>query len=368
MENVSVVDREAFGEAVWPSGYSGPPRVVECRHCHTKNRVEVPKAVLFPEHHDCGSCGKKLFLDSDEPLKALSSKAYLHSLDRKSLMALDSIPGVPELTRYLLSRVGDRGTRLLLMSSAVKCGPDQFPELVRLMDRARMRLDVPYRPEVFLGESPNMNAVSIGFNDPIVMVHSALLDQLGDEEMIAVLGHELGHLHPSHHVYHALGNLLLMGGAAAAGVAGIVALPLRMALLQWQRASELTADRAALLACRDLRTCIRLMLKFAGGNRPGTRARTSIQLAPFIRQARELASQEASSWVDGALAAWLTLNRSHPFVAWRVMHLIQWVERGRYLDILAGHYPRRVVTGITSRPPAQQRVPSQGSRGAQSRP
>jgi Zn-dependent protease with chaperone function len=126
-----------------------------------------------------------------------------------------------------------------------------------------------------------------------------------------------------------------------AGIAGVVAFPLRLALLRWRRASELTADRAALLACGDLGTCIRMLLKFAGGNLAGGGDRTAVQLGPFIRQARELAGQESASLVDGFLAEWLTVGRSHPFVAWRVMHLLQWVERGRYLAILAGHDPRR---------------------------
>ncbi len=36
----------------------------------------------------------------------------------------------------------------------------------------------------------------------------------------------------------------------------------------------------------------------------------------------------------------MTLDASHPFAAWRVMHLLQWVESGNYLDILAGDYKR----------------------------
>ena len=334
-------DRQAFAVEVWPGDQPTPTKTIRCRHCSTVNRVRVPSAVVFPERIVCGSCDGALFLRPDEPLLKLSTAAYLHSLDRKLLATLDSIPGVHQLTQWLLSRLGDRSMRLMLMASAVQCGPDQFPELVRLMETARTRLDIPMRPSMFLGESPHMNAISIGFNDPIIVVQSALLDQLTDDEMVAVLGHELGHLHPSHHVYHGLAQIVLMGGATIAGMAGALAMPLKIALMQWQRASELTADRAAVLACRDLQTSVRLMLKFAGGSREGTRRRTKIQLGAFLRQARELARLESTDPVDAALAAWMTMDRTHPFVAWRVMHMVQWVERGRFLDILAGDFPRR---------------------------
>ncbi len=36
----------------------------------------------------------------------------------------------------------------------------------------------------------------------------------------------------------------------------------------------------------------------------------------------------------------LTMNQSHPFIAWRMMNLLEWVEHGNYLDIMAGQYER----------------------------
>ncbi|MCU0693532.1 MAG: M48 family metallopeptidase [Polyangiaceae bacterium] len=336
-------DPASFSEAVWPREALAPTRTLACRHCGQKNRVQVPAAVVFPERHECGACGCALFLANDEPLVALSSTAYEHSLDRKSLAALKAIPGFTELVRWTLTRVGDRAARITLTANAVQCGDEQFPELLELMDLARARLDIPFRPTVFLGESPHMNAMATGLGDPMITVNSGLLDQLADDEVVAVFGHELGHLHPGHQLFHELAQLLLIGGATALGFAATLGWPLRAALFKWQRCSELTADRAALLACRNLRTTIGLLLKFAGGYRPGTKSRTSIRLGPFIRQARELARQQSGDALSGAIAAWISMDRKHPFVTWRVMHLIKWAEHGRYLDIIAGQYTRRLA-------------------------
>jgi hypothetical protein len=41
---------------------------------------------------------------------------------------------------------------------------------------------------------------------------------------------------------------------------------------------------------------------------------------------------------DGIIGGYLTADRTHPHVATRVNHLIQWVEHGSYLSILAGEY------------------------------
>jgi hypothetical protein len=83
------------------------------------------------------------------------------------------------------------------------------------------------------------------------------------------------------------------------------------------------------------------MLTFAGGNRPGTSRRTKMRLAPFIRQCRKLARAEIGTSVDGIIGGYLSAGRTHPHVAARVHHLIQWVEHGSYLGILAGQYRRR---------------------------
>jgi Zn-dependent protease with chaperone function len=196
-------------------------------------------------------------------------------------------------------------------------------------------------PAVYLGESPYMNAMTTGVREPVIVVQSGLLDQMDDDRLLAVVGHELGHLHADHPLYHGVASALVFGGSAASPVVRLLGLPIQRMLLRWLRHAELTADRAALLASRDLAACIGIMLTFAGGNRPGTSRRTRMRLAPFIRQCRKLARAEAGMSVDGMIGGYLSAGRTHPHVAARVHHLIQWVEHGSYLGILAGQYPRR---------------------------
>ena len=326
--------------ALWPPQQPMPSRKIRCRHCGQRNRVLVATAVFEPETCTCGACDGPLFLDADAPYRDLSSRAYEHSLDRKSLAALKSIPGFPAAMRWLLKNASERSLRQLWMASHVECSQQQFPEMIALLDQARHRLDIPYRPQLFLGESPTMNAMTMGVEEPMIVVHSALLDQMDDVEVVTVMAHELGHLHSDHVLYKTLATLLLLGGASLGGMTRLVTFPIQMALLKWSRCAELTADRAALLATRDFPAALRVMLKLAGGHRPGTTRRTQVRLEPFIQQARRLAEMEESSWLDSALATLLAMNQSHPFAAWRVLHLMQWVEKGNYLDILAGDYAR----------------------------
>jgi len=336
-----VSPRDAAWAALWPEGGPQPTKTIACRHCGRKNRVRVADAIRSLERHACGACHKALFLRHDEPLARLSAEAYEHPLDRTSMAALRSIPGLPDAVRWVLQHYGDRTTRLVLMSNAVACSPKQAPELVELMELARSRLDLTVRPALFVGQSPFYGAMSTGVEDPAILLHSALVDPLTSDELVAVLGHELGHLHASHQLYRQLALLLLVGGSAVSSVARLFGWPLRLALLKWQRCAELTADRAAALATRDLGVCIRLMLRFASGLGSGSNPRRAVDLGAFIAQCRDLARLESSGWVDEALLGWITMESSHPVLAWRVMHLVLWAERGQYLDILAGRYDRR---------------------------
>jgi len=241
----------------------------------------------------------------------------------------------------MLERFGDRTAQLMFMSEAILCDDHQFPELVALVEQARFRLDLPRRPTVYLGESPHMNALTTGVSAPIIVIRSALLDQMDDEELLAVLGHEMGHLQSDHPLYQSLAQSIVVASTTTSEAIRMIAWPLQQTLLQWSRHAEFTADRAALLASRNLRACLEMMLVLAGGNRPGTAGRTKMRLGLFVEQCRELRRMESRQHFERLLGGYMSLGRSHPHLARRVTQLVQWVEHGNYLNILGGEYLRR---------------------------
>ncbi len=331
---------EELRHSLWPQPGEVPRRVVRCRHCGTRNRVGVPEAVFQSGDFVCADCGGALFLGPEQPYELLSSESYQHPLDRRSLAALRSIPGLPAAVRWLLERFGDRSAQLMFMSEAILCDEQQFPELVSLVERARSRLDLPRRPTVYLGESPHMNALTTGVGAPVIVIRSALLDQMDDDELLAILGHEIGHLQSDHPLYQSLAQSIVMASTTTSEAIRLVAWPLQLALLRWSRHAEFTADRAALLASRDLRACLEMMFVLAGGNRPGTAGRTKMQLGHFVEQCRELRRMESRQNFDRWIGGYMSLGRTHPQLARRVTQLVQWVEHGNYLSILAGDYLR----------------------------
>jgi Zn-dependent protease with chaperone function len=112
---------------------------------------------------------------------------------------------------------------------------------------------------------PNAFTFGTGEN-PVIVVDGRLVEGMGSGELQALLGHEMGHIKNGHMLYHSLAQTLAQTVAVSASLAGfsLISMPMRLALLAWQRASEFSADRAALLACGSYEQVVSLFAKLNG--------------------------------------------------------------------------------------------------------
>ena len=106
------------------------------------------------------------------------------------------------------------------------------------------------------------------------------------------------------------------------------------ALMEWSRKSELSADRAGLLATQDPAVAVRAHMKIASGGHLDDLDQTS-----FFAQGAEYVG--ATDIRDSVLKLLLIERRSHPFPVSRAAELRSWVDSGAYTTVLAGAYPRR---------------------------
>jgi Zn-dependent protease with chaperone function len=170
---------------------------------------------------------------------------------------------------------------------------------------------------------------------PFIVINSGTLKLLDDDEVRNVLGHELGHVMSGHALYHTILVLILhVSLGALPFLAGIAILPIQLALLEWFRKSELSSDRAGLLACQDPTASLRVNLKFAGGG-----DMSQMDLNAFLVQAKEY--EDAGGALDRIFKILGVLGRSHPFNTVRAAELQRWIEGGHYDRVLRGEYTRR---------------------------
>ena len=275
-------------------------------------------------------------LPEDQRLINLSSKAYEHPADRAATAALQSIPMLDVVVRKLIEFGYERALRQQFLAASVRLGEEQLPQVWTDWNAVCARLDLPERYDLYLTQFPVTNAAAIGAGKPMVVVNSRCTELLDELEIRTVLGHEAGHILSDHVLYRtALMILIQLTGATRLPMfAGLPLMAVQIALLEWFRAAELSADRAATLVNRDPRITCRTLMVLAGGA-----SSRKLNLDAFVRQAGEY-----EDWSSG----WDKLNRlrtelflTHSYPVRRVKEITAWVHSGEYDRIAGGEFPTR---------------------------
>lgn len=273
-------------------------------------------------------------------LPEIAPVAWEHPADRAALQTLRAVPGFEEVTRKILGFLGgERGIRLLFQANAVRVGPTQFPKLWTTHVEVCTTFEWPEIPELYVSQTPIFNAGAYGVDHPFIVLHSAALELLDDDETRVLLAHELGHVMSGHAFYRTIAAILFLVSANTLPfLAGIVLLPVRLAFLEWSRKSELSSDRAGLLGSQDIRAAQSLYMKMAGGVRPPQNS-GQLDLDSYMVQAHEYAtSKEGLDLVYKTLSM---LMLTHPMHTVRAGELQNWMASGDYDRIIRGEYPRR---------------------------
>jgi len=268
-------------------------------------------------------------------LPGISSRAYEHPADRSALVALRKLSGFDTLLRRLAGLFNDRSLRLMFLASSVRASEQQFPQLYQSMLDGCYILDLPTVPELFISQNPLVNAMTLGADKPFMVITSGMVDLMDPEEMRFVIGHELGHVLSGHAVYRTmLFHLLNLVTRIAWLPIVLPAKGIIWALEEWYRKSELSCDRAGLLAGQDVEAARRALMKTAGGSRLGELSHDA-----FHQQAHEY--DAVPDVREGLLKLLQLQGNTHPFAVIRFAELDRWASDGDYAEILAGDYPRR---------------------------
>jgi Zn-dependent protease with chaperone function len=306
---------------------------VRCRYCGQKNSV---KEDYKNNQANCGKCKLPLSNEPHKKFADLNKHDYVHPADSKALAALRAIPGIDTALKKFLEVTGESAIRVSFMASAVKVTPEQCPDLHAKLQVACTTLGVDM-PDLFIQQNPVVNAFTGGVEKPIIVLHTALIERLTDEETLAVIAHEVGHIHAEHVLYLTAARLLeaIANASASALIPGgeiikfLISTGISSALLAWARRAELSCDRAALLVTQDPHVIGRTMMKLAGGT-----FASKIDYDLFLEQAREFQKNYDEKKLDRFWADLINAGLSHPFPIWRVAEILKWVDSGQYNDLL----------------------------------
>ncbi|MSR35765.1 MAG: M48 family peptidase [Gemmatimonadetes bacterium] len=270
-------------------------------------------------------------------LTNIAPRSWEHPADRAALAALRRVPMFDDVLRKLFGMFGEKPIRLAFQANAVRVSPNQFPRVWSLYQEINRTLDVQTKHDLFVSQTPTVNAGAYGMDKPFIILNSGTVHLLEDDELAYVIAHEVGHILSDHVLYRTMTILLLQLASMGFPIVGLAARAVLVGLLEWNRKSELSSDRAGLLGVQDPEIAMRAMLKMAGG---GSRSETNLQ--EFIQQAEEY--RTGGDVADQVYKIMNIIGSTHPFWVLRLSETRSWIESGGYDRILRGEYARRGET------------------------
>jgi Zn-dependent protease with chaperone function len=218
----------------------------------------------------------------------------------------------------VISYTSGRSHHQRLLRGAQRITPKSAPVIFENLQSAMARLQ-PGAIEAFVAPGRILNAYTFGLSSPkVVVLYVPLLKVMDEDELTFILGHELGHV--------ALGHTWL--NSLVGGIAGIpspmgAAAFLSMAFLSWNRACEISADRAGLLACGKPEKAISALVKLVAG----PKGLSPEGLAAAYRQI----DAEDDTWLGSINEAFGT----HPMLIRRIQELRKYAASKQYQRLLA---------------------------------
>ncbi|HPZ08452.1 MAG TPA: M48 family metallopeptidase [Candidatus Eremiobacteraeota bacterium] len=264
----------------------------------------------------------------------LNSKEYEHLFDKTALSALQATPGLGTLIKKVNQYGLDKMLRIHYTGSYLKLNSRTFPAIDNIIKEACYILGITEIPDLYFQPRAAINAFTTCVEKPMIIITDGCINLLSEEELLFVLGHELGHIKSEHLIYQQLASVVPILadiiGTATLGIGKLLSGGLEIALLRWQRMSEFTADRAGLLVCQDVDIATKYFIKVAGAPK---KYFESISVEDFMEQTKEFEGYDFGT-LDKLAKLMCSAFQSEPWVVMRAAELYKWVNTGDFEKIL----------------------------------
>lgn len=257
---------------------------------------------------------------------------YIHDMDRRAFDALNAFPQFQKLKDLYIDNIDEKADRISFLSTAVRLGENQMPDVYNLLPPICGKLGIDI-PELYYINDERINAATGGYNHPFILISSGLVNKMPLEIIASVLAHECGHIACKHSLYHDMAVQFLKETEKRPlflKKKNSLSPAMIKTLLFWDRCSELTADRAAVLCDGGADKTVDMILKIHGYE--------GINRDEFLKQAIDLHKFVEESDTNRMIEQMLTQDEDHPRMATRAYECYKWAESERFKVIVNGNY------------------------------
>jgi Zn-dependent protease with chaperone function len=203
----------------------------------------------------------------------MDKAVFLWAQDGQAMSKLQSISALHTVVRNVSDKVGRPWIESTF--NAIRLGPRQLPDVWNQAVLAARILGLPKMPDLYISGDQMWNTYTYGTENSsfIVLGTSHIINFAGDE-LLFVLAREMGHCRAGHALWNTVlrfvaGDVSVHTGLLSNGlinainptklIQGAIDLP----LMAWSRQSDVTADRAGLMAVGDEALVRRVLLAWS---------------------------------------------------------------------------------------------------------
>lgn len=269
-----------------------------------------------------------------KPLVNLRTREYEHPFDKAALDRLEHTRGLDIFTQKVLDMGLERMLRIKHTGDNVRLTKGNAPQLHAILREACDLLSLSRIPELYINLDDKINSLTSGEAQTQIIISSGCIDLLNEDELLFMLGREVGHIKSGHVFYQMMADSLQaisqFLSEATLGISNLISMPLRAALLHWYRMAEFTADRAGLLACQDIDVAAHTFIKMAG---LPISFHGKVSVEDLRTQAAEFDNIEETNF-DKLIRFAASYESRQPFTIIRASQLFQWYDEGEYDQVV----------------------------------
>lgn len=305
---------------------------VECPLCGFENKVSLQ--ALERVKIRCARCKLYLKTSPHAKFRHLDPAVYRHPLETEAFKKLSLMPGINTVLQKIAPLLEQNYSETFFAANGLKVGPHQYSDLYAKLESACRTLGYSKVPSLyvsFMGLHGDMglHSYAAGDTSPFIVISPEALEHLAEEEVLALLSHELGHIQMGTLRYRMAADVLsiLMSKTFRKTpleiFADSISLPVQQAILNWRLYANLSADRSAILVLQDPQAVFSLLLKLSGG------LSSRASLDSFMSHAESFDGENMARWIEQYWQQFLFSRQMPSFPVWRAYEINNWSKPSR---------------------------------------
>lgn len=278
----------------------------------------------------------------------INCEQVIHPQDKATLDSIKKIPFFEQVCSKALSITHDQKIDAFTKTDCVEISPKQFGKIYKMVKSICVKIGIAM-PKLYVKLDGKAEIITLGTSTFSIVIHSGMLDKYYDDELYIILSHECGHIACKHALYHSairfilnggelglkeLGNTLNMGGLLGSLVGGAVSLSeeaIEALFLNWLKASELSADRIAIICCNGEKKLVETLMLLEGASRHTV---AKVDKKAFIDQAVDYEKELEKNKLNKAFEFFSSKTKETPMLASRLNEAQKFATSDEFKEIM----------------------------------